>query len=75
MCGIPLEQANDAFMVSADPALGKVTGKYFLGMRDTRMPRDATEAGPRQRLWQMLEQQTGFRYPQRPSPAMTSEVV
>lgn len=63
MVGTPLHQANGVTRLAADPSLEDVTGKYFMYDQPSRMPREATDVKIQQRLWDILEQQTGARWP------------
>ena len=58
-----MQMANGVIKLAADPSLEDVTGKYFVSDRPSRMPREATDANIQKRLWDVLEEQTGARWP------------
>lgn len=60
MCGIDIADADDELWVATAPELERVTGQYFVGKRKRSMPPVVRDASARQRLWTLLEQQTGL---------------
>ncbi len=58
--GMRIEDANDLFFVATE-AEG-VTGKYFVSSRESRAPGPAYDSHARQRLWEILEEQTGAQW-------------
>ncbi|KAK9860442.1 hypothetical protein WJX84_010099 [Apatococcus fuscideae] len=63
MSGTPLHQANGVIKLAADPSLSKVTGKYYMYDEPSSMPQEANDPKIQQRLWDVLEKQTGARWP------------
>ena len=57
-----LQAANYELQAASDPALSGVSGAYFVGGRQTRAPAVAYDAAAQQRLWRLLEEQTGARW-------------
>ena len=60
MCGIDIEDADDELWLATAPELEGVTGKYYVGKRQRTMPAVVRDAAARQRLWELLEKQTGL---------------
>lgn len=58
-----LQDANDEYKLATGEQYGSTSGKYYVGARERSMPREAHDAAIRARLWQTLEEQTGFTYP------------
>lgn len=56
---LPPQDANYELRAATDPALEGVSGAYFVGGRETRAPAAAYDAAAQQRLWALLEGQTG----------------
>lgn len=57
-----MQDANYEFKLATDPALAGVSGCYYVGGRQSRSPGPAYDAAARQRLWRVLEEQTGARW-------------
>ena len=57
-----LQDANNEFKLATDPELAQVTGKYFVGGRESRMGSAAQDSGARQKLWGIMTAQTGATY-------------
>lgn len=60
---VVVQQANGVIKLAADPSLSKVTGKYYMYDEPSSMPREANDPKIQQRLWDVLEKQTGARWP------------
>ncbi len=58
--GMRIEDANDLFYLATE-AEG-VSGKYFVSSRESRAPGPAYDSDARQRLWEILEEQTGAQW-------------
>jgi hypothetical protein len=56
------QQANDEFFLATDPSLADVSGAYFTNARKSSMRRPAQNAEQRQRLWDILTEQTGAQW-------------
>lgn len=61
-CGIEVQDANNEFKLATDPSLAKVTGKYFVGGRESRGASTAQDPKTRRKLWQIMTEQTGAVY-------------
>jgi len=61
-CGIPVHEANDQHWLITDPSLEGVTGQYFVGRRPCRPPSTALDESIQQKLWAVLEEQTGAQW-------------
>jgi hypothetical protein len=61
MCGIEIEDATDELWLATAPELDHVTGQYYVGKRKRSMPAVVRDASARQRLWELLEQQTELK--------------
>ena len=57
------QDANDEFFLASSPSVAAVTGKYYVGSRPRGMPALASDPAARRRLWDILERQTGAKYP------------
>ena len=57
-----LQDANNEFKLATDPSLAKVTGKYFVGGRESRGASTAQDFNTRKKLWQVMTEQTGAAY-------------
>jgi len=57
------QEADDEFWAATDPYLQKITGKYFVNQKSRESPSASYNKEIQQRLWQLLEQQTGARFP------------
>lgn len=57
-----LQDANYEFKLSTDPSLAKETGKYYVSGRESRMSAVAKDQKFRNRLWQIMTDQTGAVY-------------
>lgn len=53
------QDANYELKAATDPSLAGVSGAYLVGGRESRAPAVAHDAAAQQRLWALLEQQTG----------------
>ncbi|KAK9917710.1 hypothetical protein WJX75_007423 [Coccomyxa subellipsoidea] len=62
-CGIDIEDANHELFLATSPAVANTTGKYFVSDRARSMPSIVQDAKTRQRLWNILEEQTGSSFP------------
>ncbi len=62
-CGIDIEDANHELYLATSPDLANTTGKYFVSDRARSMPSIVQDAKARQRLWSILEEQTGSTFP------------
>lgn len=56
-CGIDVGDANDEYWVATAPELEGMSGKYFVGRRETRPP--CNDIKVQEELWALLERQTG----------------
>ncbi len=61
MCGIEIGDATDELWLATAPELDRVTGQYYVSKRKRSMPAVVRDASARQRLWELLEQQTGLK--------------
>lgn len=59
LCTRTSQDAGDEFTIATDPALEGVSGEYFVGGRPRRAPGPGYDRGVQQRLWRVLEEQTG----------------
>ena len=57
--GIPVSEANNEFYLATSPDVAHITGEYFVNSRVTRPPSIACDVATQERLWKILEQQTG----------------
>ena len=57
------QQANDEFFLATNPSVADVSGAYFTNARKSSMRRPAQNADQRQRLWDILTEQTGAQWP------------
>lgn len=62
-CGIDIKDANHELYLATSADVAQTHGKYFVYDRERRMPSVVYDAQKRQRLWQILEDQTGATYP------------
>jgi hypothetical protein len=60
--GIPVKEANYELKAATDPALAGTSGEYFVGGRIARPPSIARDKAEQQRLWRLLEEQTGAKW-------------
>ena len=56
--GITIDEADDEFHFATDPKFERVTGKYFVGLCDTRAASVAYDQQIRSKLWQHLVEMT-----------------
>lgn len=61
-CGIDIKDANHELYLATSPDVANTTGQYFVSDRPRRMPGIAQDVSARQRLWKILEEQTGGKY-------------
>ncbi|KAK9837903.1 hypothetical protein WJX74_007474 [Apatococcus lobatus] len=64
MCGMPVSAANGETFLATDPCVKATTGEYFNGNRVVSMRGEARKTKVQDRLWTILEQQTGAVWPQ-----------
>lgn len=57
--GIRVEDANDEFMLATSDRFEGTSGKYFVGLREYSVPAPARDPDARERLFQILEEQSG----------------
>jgi hypothetical protein len=62
-CGIEVEDADGELFLATSPDLAHVTGEYFVSKRKRRMPSVVNDAATRAKLWGILEEQTGVKFP------------
>jgi hypothetical protein len=62
-CGIEVEDANYELYLATSQDVVRTHGKYFVYNKERRMPSVVYDAQKRKRLWRILEEQTGARYP------------
>lgn len=62
-CGIDLEDANDEYKMITDPGMAGVSRQYRVGHRPRSMARCVEDKATRERLWRLLEEQTGAQWP------------
>ena len=62
-CGIEVEDADGELYLATAPELERVTGEYFVSKRKRRMPAVVYDAATRAKLWRILEEQTGVKFP------------
>jgi len=53
-CGMRVEDANDETFLATEPSLEDVTGKYFVGGRESTSARDTYDKQIRMRVWETL---------------------
>lgn len=58
----PPQDANYELKAATDPALASTSGEYFVGGRLARPPSIARDKAAQQRLWRLLEEQTGAQW-------------
>jgi NAD(P)-dependent dehydrogenase (short-subunit alcohol dehydrogenase family) len=59
-CGIDVGDANDEYWVATAPELEGVSGKYYVGRRESRPPGSGNDINKvQEELWALLERQTG----------------
>ena len=59
-----MQSADDVFKLATSKELGQQTGRFFAGSGTVQMPAVAKDAAARQRLWQVMTEQTGASYQQ-----------
>lgn len=61
---LPAEEADDVFWAAADHLIGREIGQevYYVNRKPRRSPRFSYEAEAQERLWRLLEHQTGARF-------------
>lgn len=64
--GPVVQDANDQYKMITDPSMEGVTGQYRVSHRSRGMARCTDDKATRDRLWQLLEEQTGAKWPRRP---------
>lgn len=57
-----MQGADDVFNLATGKALGQQTGKFFAGHGMVPPPAVAQDQAARQRLWKVMEKQTGASY-------------
>ena len=60
--GSSLQDANYELYLATEPSLASVTGQYFVSNRKQRPAQVAQDKATRQRLWELLEQQSGQKF-------------
>ena len=55
--GIPVDAADDEYWLATDAEAGQNTGRYYVGKRETSVPRAALNRDAQDRLWDILEEQ------------------
>ncbi|CAL8463520.1 g3054 [Coccomyxa elongata] len=63
-CGIDIEDANHELYLATSPDVANTTGQYFVSDRPRRMPSIVQDISARQRLWNILEEQSGETFPE-----------
>lgn len=58
------QAANGETFLATDPSLTATTGEYFNGNKIVSMRGEARKTKVQDRLWSVLEQQTGANWPQ-----------
>ena len=62
-CGIEIEDADGELYLATAPELANVTGEYFVNNRKRRMPAVVHDKATRLRLWEIMEEHTGVKFP------------
>lgn len=62
MSFLSVQEADDEFWGVADPEVGRVTGKYYVNRKARLSPGVSYDKEMQERLWQLLEEQTGAHY-------------
>lgn len=57
-----MQDANYEYKLATDPSLAETTGQYFVGGRQSRSPSESHDQTIRQKLWKIMEEQTGITY-------------
>ena len=57
-----MQDANYEYKLATDPSLAETTGQYFTGGRQSRSPSESHDQTIRQKLWKIMEEQTGITY-------------
>lgn len=61
--GVSVQDANDELVLATDPALAGVSGAYFVSKSRWPAPEVALQSQAQLRLWSILEQQAGVKFP------------
>lgn len=57
-----MQDANDEYKMITDPSMEGVTGQYRVSHRPRNMARVVEDKGQREKLWKLLEEQTGAQW-------------
>jgi hypothetical protein len=61
--GIEVHQASNVYKLASSEQLQALSGAYLVGGRQSKASRDAYDTQVQQRLWDVLQQQSGAVWP------------